>query len=143
MLKNFQGGGNHDNRNRKDTVFLVNLPREYRSIQEISEIFKNKGDISNVNLNGKVPSVQFKKMQDAQNLINNTKFIVYKGLKLELSGTPNRNRQRREDGVGESQIRIIKKEENKVDDEAQKQQQQVQHQPPPVAPETLESNELE
>ena len=65
MLKNFQGGGNHENRNRKDTVFLVNLPREYRSIQEISEIFKNKGDISNVNLNGKVPSVQFKKMQDA------------------------------------------------------------------------------
>lgn len=47
----------NDNRNRKDTVFLLNLPRELRSLVEIDEIFRNKGAINNVNLAGRVPSV--------------------------------------------------------------------------------------
>lgn len=46
-----------DYRHRKDTVFLTNLPRELRSLQEIDEIFRNKGAINNVNLAGRVPSV--------------------------------------------------------------------------------------
>lgn len=53
---------NLDIKHRKDTVFLVNLPKEFRSLAAIGEIFKNRGEISNVNLAGRVPNVQFKRI---------------------------------------------------------------------------------
>ncbi|CAD8045991.1 unnamed protein product [Paramecium sonneborni] len=120
------------NNNNKNIVFLQNVPREMRSYSEIESLLSGRGELTKIQLLGRVPSVQFKNPSDAQALID--KFIVHKGVKIEF--TQSLNKQQNQDDQKNNKIIILDKEGKKVSNQTsqpaaplqQPQQQQQQQQ---------------
>ncbi|CAD8146204.1 unnamed protein product [Paramecium pentaurelia] len=117
------------NNNNKNIVFLQNVPREMRSYTEIESLLQGRGELTKIQLLGRVPSVQFKNHSDAQALID--KFIVHKGVKIEF--TQSLNKQQHQDDNKNNKIIVLDKEGKKVSNQSsqpaaplqQQQQQQV------------------
>ncbi|CAD8047042.1 unnamed protein product [Paramecium primaurelia] len=117
------------NNNNKNIVFLKNVPREMRSYTEIESLLQGRGELTKIQLLGKVPSVQFKNHSDAQALFD--KFIVHKGVKIEF--TQSLNKQQHQDDNKNNKIIVLDKEGKKVSNQSsqpaaplqQEQQQQV------------------
>ncbi|KAM3144507.1 hypothetical protein pb186bvf_003376 [Paramecium bursaria] len=98
---------------RKDMVFIHNLPKDSRSYSEIEAIFANKGPIAKIQLGGRVPCVHFKRPQDAQNVLENIKFIVHKGIKIEFKQLLVQHNREDEEIPLKKQSKDLKKEEPK------------------------------
>ncbi|CAD8137756.1 unnamed protein product [Paramecium pentaurelia] len=121
------------NNNNKNIVFLQNVPREMRSYTEIETLLQGRGELTKIQLSGRVPSVQFKNHSDAQALID--KFIVHKGVKIEFTQSLNKQQQHQDDNKN-NKIIILDKEGKKVSNQVsqpaapllQTQQQQQQQQ---------------
>lgn len=83
---------NTKNNQNRNIVFMMNLPKELRNYKEIEAMLAQKGQIARISLTGRSPSVLFQNPKDAQNLLEKTKHIVYKGIKVDFSPTPTRVR---------------------------------------------------